>query len=111
MSLVRFFWKIAYDENSKRGIAVVGKKTFTGQELTTDQGQNYTELNCEKNQTIFNSDKIFILTKYRFSVYFRNLFLLNRIPVVPPHLRIPEENYCPPLEVLRRMKIQQMVKS
>ena len=24
MSLVRFFWKIVYDENSKRGIAVVG---------------------------------------------------------------------------------------
>ena len=28
MSLVRFFWKLVYDESSKRGIAVVGNNNI-----------------------------------------------------------------------------------
>ena len=38
MSLVRFFWKIVYDENSKRGIAVVGTNNIHRSEINNRPG-------------------------------------------------------------------------
>ena len=46
MSLARFFWKIVYDENSKRGIAVVGTNNIHRSGIDNRPGTlwNYTGL-------------------------------------------------------------------